>query len=609
MNLIGKRQQDGSIMPRPLPLLLHTMLDADGWRLIAIAALIALLPLMEAAGAALMLPALKAAGMNSGDAGAAGYYTRVMERGFAAAGVHPGFAALLAAMAAVMAARSAMDRARAVAAWTLVHRLQDSLRRRLYRAIAESGWLFVTRTHSSDFVHALTAELERVNWAASSLIWLLCEAVTSALYVAIALAFSARVTLITLACGAALALALRPRTRRIGAIGRELADHGGILHAAASEHLGALKTAKMYGAEARNCEIFSSTSGRIAAANIRSMREQSAAQLCFELGGWAMLLPILYVSVRRFAIPPADLLILLGIFWRLMPRFQAAHSHYRNLISFMPSFANVIAMENRCRAAAEPAREGGAAPAPRHEIRLDHVSFAYDDSRGPAINDASLRIPARRITAIVGPSGAGKSTIADLVMGLITPDRGRVAIDGAPLDSRSLRAWRDRIGYVAQDTPLFDLSIRSNLLWARPQASEDELWRALRFAAAEAFVRAMPNGIDTVAGERGLRLSQGERQRIALARAILRRPSVLVLDEATNCLDHENEARVLGAIQALRGEITVIIIAHRLSAIRSADLIHVVEHGAIAESGKWERLNARREGRFRALCEAQRLVA
>jgi ATP-binding cassette subfamily C protein len=533
----------------------------------------------------------------------------MIERGLAAAHLRPGFAALLTAIGVVMAARGAMDRARHMTAWTLLFRLQDSLRRRLYRAISDSGWVFITRSRSADFVHALTAELDRVNWAASALIWLLSETVMGALYLAIALAFSARVTLITLACGAALMLLLRAKARRVGEIGHELAEHAGQLHAAASEHLGSLKTAKMYGAEKRNYELFSAISGRIAEANIRSSGEQSAAALWFELGGWALLLPILYGAVRMLAIAPADLLILMAVFWRLMPRFEAAHSRYRDLASFMPSFVNVVEMENRCRAAAEPACDGGSVPEPRDEIRLEHISFAYGDSRRPAIRDLDLRIPARRITAIVGPSGSGKSTVADILMGLVAPDSGQIMIDGAPLENRSLRAWRENIGYVAHDTPLFHVSIRDNLLWARPDASEDELWRALRFAAAEEFVRGLPRSIDTVAGERGLMLSQGERQRIALARAILRCPSILVLDEATNGLDHENEARVLGAIESLRGKATVLIIAHRLSAIRWADLIHVIEDGAVAESGEWKELNARREGRFRALCDAHRLVA
>jgi ATP-binding cassette, subfamily C, bacterial len=156
---------------------------------------------------------------------------------------------------------------------------------------------------------------------------------------------------------------------------------------------------------------------------------------------------------------------------------------------------------------------------------------------------------------------------------------------------------------------LFRLTVRENLLWACPTATEDDLAEALRMAAADEFVRALPQGLDTMLGERGATLSQGERQRLALARAILRRPALLILDEATNSLDYDNEARVLGAIDALRGELTVLMIAHRLSAIRWADLIYVLEEGAVVESGGWDELNERRGGRFRALCEAHRLVA
>jgi ATP-binding cassette subfamily C protein len=203
----------------------------------------------------------------------------------------------------------------------------------------------------------------------------------------------------------------------------------------------------------------------------------------------------------------------------------------------------------------------------------------------------------------------GKSTITDIAMGLIVPNSGSVTLDGTLLTAATATAWRTQIGYVAQETTLFHLSIRDNLLWACPGADEAAMFDALRLAAAEDFVRALPKGLDTVIGDRGAMLSQGERQRIALARALVRRPALLVLDEATNSLDYDNEARVLGAIEALRGNLTILLVAHRLSAIRYADLIYVIEAGQVAEAGGWEDLNGREGGRFRALCQAHRLVA
>jgi len=222
-----------------------------------------------------------------------------------------------------------------------------------------------------------------------------------------------------------------------------------------------------------------------------------------------------------------------------------------------------------------------------------------------AVDGVALRIPARRTTAVVGPSGSGKSTLADLVMGLVRPTAGRVVVDGRELDEAWMRGWREGIGYVAQDTVLFHDSVRANLRWARPDATDEELWEALRASAADGFVQALPEGIATVIGDRGVRLSGGERQRLALARALLRRPSLLILDEATSALDTENERRIRDAIAALHGRTTILMITHRLSSVRDADAIHVMEGGRVIESGDWASLVANPLGRFRALWRSQ----
>ncbi|MFL5541276.1 MAG: ABC transporter ATP-binding protein, partial [Longimicrobiaceae bacterium] len=238
-------------------------------------------------------------------------------------------------------------------------------------------------------------------------------------------------------------------------------------------------------------------------------------------------------------------------------------------------------------------------------IRFEGVHFAYPAAAGPAVAELDLSIPARRTTAIVGPSGSGKTTVADLVMGLVRPDAGRVVVDGRELDEGWMRGWRQGIGYVAQDTVLFHDSVRENLRWARPGATEDELWEALRASAADGFVQALPEGIATVIGDRGVRLSGGERQRLALARALLRRPSLLILDEATSALDTENERRIRDAIAALHGRTTILVITHRLSSVRDADAIHVMEGGRLIESGDFAALLASPRGRVRALWQSQ----
>ena len=190
--------------------------------------------------------------------------------------------------------------------------------------------------------------------------------------------------------------------------------------------------------------------------------------------------------------------------------------------------------------------------------------------------------------AIVGPSGSGKTTLADLILGLLSPTEGTIFIDGQPLEDELVHHWRSSIGYVPQETFLFHDTVRHNLLWAKRDATEDELWKAIELAAAAGFVSALPDGLDTVVGDRGIRLSGGERQRLALARALLRRPTLLLLDEATSSLDTANELRIQEAIEGLHGELTMVVIAHRLSTIRRADSIVVLDRGQVVEADTWE---------------------
>ena len=337
-------------------------------------------------------------------------------------------------------------------------------------------------------------------------------------------------------------------------------------------------------------------------------RQQAIAATWFELGSVMILAVVLYVSIRVLVVPPASILILLLLFARVMPRIMTGQHHYRAFVNSLPSFANLLNIEARCAAAAEPAAHPHDRMSLTRELAAEHISFTYSEGRVAAVKDLSLVIPAGKVVALVGPSGAGKSTIADILMGLVLPDSGTLRLDGRPLGPEGVRGWRDRIGYVAPDTFLFHDTIRANLKWARPDASEDEMLAALRQASVLDFVAGLKDGLDTVVGDRGMMVSQGERQRLALARAFLRRPSMLILDEATNSLDSENEGRVLDAIESRRGELTVVLIAHRLSTIRWADLIYVVEGGKVVESGDWSSLSARRDGRFRALWEAQSLT-
>ncbi|MEX1184500.1 MAG: ABC transporter ATP-binding protein [Gemmatimonadota bacterium] len=236
-------------------------------------------------------------------------------------------------------------------------------------------------------------------------------------------------------------------------------------------------------------------------------------------------------------------------------------------------------------------------------IRLEDIRFAYETGE-PVLNGISLEVRPGEVIALVGPSGGGKSTLVDLIARFYDPDSGRITVDGADLREISPRSLRQQLGIVTQETVLFHDTVRANIAYALPDATQEEIERAARAANAHEFIAQLPRGYDTVLGERGTRLSGGQRQRIAIARAILRDPPILIFDEATSALDSESERLVQDAIEHLLTGRTVFVIAHRLSTILHADQILVLEQGSIVERGTHDELLAE-GGLYRKLYRLQ----
>jgi ATP-binding cassette, subfamily B, bacterial len=239
----------------------------------------------------------------------------------------------------------------------------------------------------------------------------------------------------------------------------------------------------------------------------------------------------------------------------------------------------------------------------RGDVRFDAVRFAYT-SGGEVLTGLDLHVPAGETHAIVGATGAGKSTVVKLLLRLYDATAGQVTVDGIDVRESTLADLRDAIGLVSQDVFLFHGSVRDNLVYGRPDATDEEVARAAQLAEADGFIRALPDGYDTTVGERGQKLSGGQRQRLSIARAILSDPAILVLDEATSAVDNETEAAIQRSVARISHSRTTLVIAHRLSTVRHADRIHVLDGGRVVEAGTHDELLAA-HGRYAALWQVQ----
>jgi ATP-binding cassette, subfamily C, bacterial len=584
--------------------LLVDMISISSRKAIASVALMVALTLTEGLSLLTLLPLLGLVGIDEPTTvpNIVSWFNSV----FALIGVHPTIGTGLAFYVAIAGVRALLNRVQGWVNVALREEFTSQMRVRIYKAIAGAEWRFLVTRRSSEFVHLLTGEIGVVGSAAFQIITFSVTVTTTMAYLAMAFHLSPIVALVVLVCAASLAWIARGRFTEARALGSKASTMRGRLHSAISEHVGSMKTAKSYGAAARHTEHFTKLADDLRHVSLEVNSMETRLQQGLEFGSIAMLAVIVYCSLEVLYLKPAQLLVLLFVFARLMPRLVAIYRQIQGLASALPVVEIVSQLEADCLESAETRAERNLEITLSKEITFKDVAFSYLRRQDTtAISHVNLRITAGLTTAIVGSSGAGKSTLADLLIGLLHPTKGQILVDDQVLDAEHLTAWREHISYVPQETFLFHDSIRQNLAWAAPHSTDSDLWHALQLAAAERFVSSLPSGLDTVIGERGVMLSGGERQRLSLARALLRKPRVLVLDEATSSLDSETERRIQQAIEGLHHEMTIVIVTHRLSMISGADLIHVMEGGQLIESGTWDQLLAIENGRFKALCQAQ----
>ncbi|MER7505097.1 ABC transporter ATP-binding protein [Nonomuraea pusilla] len=486
---------------------------------------------------------------------------------------------------------------------------------------------FFTRTRTGALVSRLNNDVIGAQRAfTDTLSGVVGNLVTLVLTLTVMIGISWQITLLALVLLPVFVLPARRMGVRIARLRREAADHNAAMGTQMTERFSApgATLVKLFGRPARESAEFAARAGRVRDIGVRTAMNQSvfvtaltlvsalALALVYGLGGF-------YALTAR--LDPGAVVSLALLLTRLYAPLTALANARVDVMSAVVSFERVFEVLDLQPLIQE--RPGArAVPDGPVSVEFDDVRFAYPsadkvslasleevatlDSRGgvEVLHGVSFRAEPGQMVALVGSSGAGKSTIAQLLPRLYDVDAGAVRLGGVDVRDLTFDAVRDTLGMVTQDGHLFHDTIRANLLLARPEATDEEIWDALTRARLATMIASLPDGLDTVVGERGYRLSGGERQRLTIARLLLARPRVVILDEATAALDSTSEAAVQEALgEALQGR-TAVVIAHRLSTIRAADLILVIEDGRVVERGTHAELLAA-EGRYEELYRTQ----
>lgn len=541
--------------------------------------------LSEGATFLMLIPLLALAGaISSGDAGAVG--PQGLERLQAFLPSSPSVELVLLVFLGLVLMRAGLGYAGAVASSILRTGFVEHVRGRLYRAMSRASWMHLAGARQSRDMQALTEQTESASAATFYLFHIAAGLLTVLTGLAVAFALSPRLTLAILAAALVLAGPMLVFQRWAYVRGETTLNALGTLYDVLTARLGGLKLAKAFGIERELEKDFDAAAESYRKAMHATNENTARAALLQEMATAILLAVMVFAALVMLKVPAIELILLIMLFARIAPLASATTQQVRGLAGCMPQYAALRRREADAIAAAEPLPDPAARLELRERLALDAVHFAYPgDPPSPILDGISLSLAARSAIGLVGLSGAGKSTLADVLAGLLPPDRGQVLVDGVPLDAAGRARWRASVAYVPQDAPLFHDTLRANLRIAARDASDAEIWEALDIVQAADLVRGMPQGLDTPAGDRGVRLSGGERQRIRLASALLRRPQLLILDESTNELNPLDEARIVAALRHARPDMTILMIAHRATSVAWTDRVIFVEEGRIAADG------------------------
>ena len=580
-------------------------LKARPWTTLGLVSLILFAAFVEGLGIGFLVPLLESIN-EQGDLTAQSQVSEYMSDFYGRLGLSFSLSTIMVGAFALFLVQALLRYLASTRTTLIAAQFNAKIRAQIFAGLVGADLDYHHRRKGGDFVNSLINECNRFQGAFLHSMRLITALLEAAIYLALALYLSWQLVLAALALMGGIMVVVKSEFTRASRYGGNLTDANKLLSTTAMERLSGIRILKAFNLETLSSNTFKGHAYELLRVSYAVAKSQARLDGLFRIGMLGGLLVSLYVAVTFLDMSIPVLMTFVFILYRFYPKVGAINKAFHQLTFSISGVDNVMTL---IRETESPSIQSGTKVQSRLEdgIRFEQLVFGYD-GQAPVLKDVNFSFKAGETTAVVGSSGAGKTTVVNLVMRFYDPSAGNVLVDGTDLKELDLTAWRSSIALVNQDIFLFNDTVNSNIAMGKLGATHEEIVEASKRAYADEFIGGLPDGYETVIGDRGVRLSGGQRQRIALARAIVRDPQILILDEATSELDSRSEQLIRQAVEELAVTRTVITVAHRLSTIRHADKIVVLDEGRVVEEGSHDEL-LKGDGQYAQFLRVQELSA